>query len=102
MKLKVLVLFLIIVVANLKTNAQEDSVKNDILLLHTISKSNQLAIKVSIDNDFETFKLITPGYNLSLYPNISTTAKIRFSYRFLSLKLGYSAPFFPSYILFHL
>jgi hypothetical protein len=56
---------------------------------------NQIGFKISMDNDYETFKVSTEFNDIVLYPNISTVGIFSFTYRFLSASYGVAPDFFP-------
>ncbi len=54
-----------------------------------------LAIKVSIDNDFESFEVKSDPFSTEISPNVQHSLNLAFNYRFLSFSIGFTPKFFP-------
>lgn len=56
---------------------------------------NNIAIKVGLNNRYETFSQKTTGLDFSLYPNITTKLGVALDYRFISASFELAPKFFP-------
>jgi len=56
---------------------------------------NHFGLKLSLDNNYETFMVDTETNDISLYPNISNVIQLGLSYRFLRIGIGYAPRFLP-------
>ncbi|HRJ29893.1 MAG TPA: DUF4421 family protein [Cyclobacteriaceae bacterium] len=56
---------------------------------------NYVGLKLSINNNIETFQVDAGNLFYDLYPNTKTIAKLDFNYRFLSFNLTFAPAFLP-------
>ncbi len=59
------------------------------------SMENKISIKISANNIYETFRVVTPSGEVNLYPNISTSGRINFNYKIISFAVQVSPDFLP-------
>ncbi|MEZ5145655.1 MAG: DUF4421 family protein [Bacteroidales bacterium] len=61
-----------------------------------IEKMNYtIGIKISLDNNYESFRVSASGSDISIYPNISSILNLGFYYRFLRIGFGVAPSFLP-------
>ncbi|HPE56666.1 MAG TPA: DUF4421 family protein [Bacteroidales bacterium] len=61
-----------------------------------IEKMNHtIGIKISLDNNYESFRVSTTTSDISLYPNISSVLNFGLYYRFLRVGFGVAPSFLP-------
>lgn len=57
--------------------------------------NNNISAKLSLNNFYETFKIITETNDIILYPNFKTICHLGVNYRFISLNIGLAPSFIP-------
>lgn len=57
--------------------------------------NDKIALDLSLNNSFETFKIETATNNIILYPNIRTNCRFNLNYRFLSFGVQFAPDFIP-------
>ncbi len=59
------------------------------------SMYDKVAIEVTVNNSFESFKVITPALDFNIHPNAKTKLGLGMNYRFLSVGLQVAPNFVP-------
>ena len=97
-QLKSLFVWMVLLGLNLSVNAQLADTARIIVQDGWVEKmDNNIALKVSLNNAYETFSQDQYGsaYKVSLYPNITTNLSIGLDYRFISASFQFAPAFIP-------
>lgn len=57
--------------------------------------NNNISLKLSLNNDYETFKVHTEDNDIVLFPNVRTLNRLSGNYRFISFNVGFAPSFLP-------
>lgn len=82
--------------AGLSLHAQEADTKKTIIEDGWVkSMSNKIAVDISYNNDFHSFKVNTDPNNIELYPNTPTNLLLTLNYEFIAFGIQFSPDFLP-------
>jgi len=57
--------------------------------------NNNISVKLSMNNEYEKFKVQTDANDIEISPNITTVSLLSLNYRFLLLSVGFAPDFLP-------
>lgn len=78
-----------------EAQAQSDTINNPVKDAWIEKMSDKIAVDLSVNNSYETFKVRAPSNPILLYPNTPNNLRLNVNYDFISLGIQFSPDFLP-------